>query len=187
MKLTDLFENRFGEELDGWYVLDKATDAVVAGPFTSSDEAQKKAMRPPLFANHHRYKVKAFGSALKEDLGTGVSYLAFVDPDGVADWDAIAVFNNKADADNRKKAWKTEAKGADARVEQHKTFDGKFVVVMVDYSVPSFKDSGVVFVCADVSKDVATKKARQIISSDQIMGVENLDDLSIMRINPATN
>ena len=72
MKLTDLFENRFGEELDGWYVVDKATDAVVAGPFDSKDDAQKKTMRPPMFANHHRYKIKAFGKALKEDLGKPV-------------------------------------------------------------------------------------------------------------------
>lgn len=67
MKVTELFENRFGTELDGWYVVDKSTDAVVAGPFASKDEAQKKTMRPPMFANHHRYKIVAFGSALKEE------------------------------------------------------------------------------------------------------------------------
>ena len=67
MKVTELFENRFDTSLDGWYLVDRATDAVVAGPFDSKDEAQKKTMRPPMFANHHRYKVKAFGSALKEE------------------------------------------------------------------------------------------------------------------------
>ena len=73
MKLTDLHESRHSVNyLDGWYVVDKATDAVVAGPFESADEAQKKVMRPPMFANHHRYKIKAFGDALKEDLGKPV-------------------------------------------------------------------------------------------------------------------
>ena len=72
MKVTELFENRFGTELDGWYVVDKNNDSIAAGPFKSSDEAQQKLMRKPLFMNHHLYKVKAFGSALKEDLGKPV-------------------------------------------------------------------------------------------------------------------
>jgi hypothetical protein len=67
MKIRDLLENRFDTQLDGWYLQDKATDQIVAGPFDSKDEAQKKTMRPPMFANHHRYKVVAFGKALKED------------------------------------------------------------------------------------------------------------------------
>lgn len=67
MKIHELLESRFSEELDGWYLVDKATDAIVAGPFDSKDNAVKKTMRPPMFATHHRYKVKAFGKALKED------------------------------------------------------------------------------------------------------------------------
>lgn len=72
MKIQELLENRFGQELDGWYLVDKATEQVVAGPFDSKDDAQKKAMKPPMFANHHRYTVKAFGKALKEALHEGV-------------------------------------------------------------------------------------------------------------------
>lgn len=182
MKLTDLFENRFGEELNGWYVLDRATDAVVAGPFDSKDEAQKKTMRPPMFANHHRYKIQAFGEALKESTIAPPIYLAFIDVNQTADWDAIAVFDNKNAAAAQAKIWKSQTKGTDARVEQHKMIDGKFVTVIVDYAVPDFDDSGVIFVCAADTRQQALKTARQLISSGDIMGVDNLDDLAIMRI-----
>ena len=180
MKVTELFENRFDTSLDGWYLVDKATDAVVAGPFDSSDDAQKKAMRPPMFANHHRYKVKAFGSALKENVSNN-DFIAYVDEHG-ADWMGLVCFNKESDA--KKFAAQYEKDFDDHYTETYETYDGKFVVAMLDHKMDSLEDAGVVFICSKSTYSEAEKCATKLINDGDVMGVDSVEHLTIVDVAP---
>ena len=51
---------RFGEPIDGWFVVSKKTGELVSRPFASKDEAQKHLMTK-MFANHQDFKVEKHG------------------------------------------------------------------------------------------------------------------------------